>query len=172
MPIYEYRCEGCGRKVSLLLKRMGEEADRCPRCGSPHLVRLYSRFSLARSDGDRLDRLADDAAFAGVDESDPRSVARFMRRMGQELGEEAGEDFQQGIEEMESGRRRRMTPARSWRRSGETLRPLRREDLRRRALRGLPRLLPPASGRNRGSGSPGAEAKQAQGGKLAQVKVR
>jgi hypothetical protein len=26
MPIYEYRCEKCHRRVSVLVKRMGEEA--------------------------------------------------------------------------------------------------------------------------------------------------
>jgi putative FmdB family regulatory protein len=100
MPIYEYRCESCRNKVSVLLKRMGQEAERCPRCGSSNLVRLYSRFALARSEEDRLERLTNEAALAGVDENDPKSVARMMRRMGQELGE----DFPQQIEEMEAGR--------------------------------------------------------------------
>ena len=103
MPIYEYRCEGCGRKVSVLVRRMGEEAEQCPRCGSPRLLRLYSRFALARSEEDRLERLADDAALAGIDENDPKSVARFMRRMGRELGEDAGDEFEQALEELERG---------------------------------------------------------------------
>lgn len=101
MPIYEYRCEACGRKVSVLAKRMGEEADRCPRCGGRPLVRLYSRFALARSEESRLERLADDATLSGLDENDPKSVARLMRRMGSELGEDAGEDFEQAIDELE-----------------------------------------------------------------------
>ncbi len=104
MPIYEYRCEGCGRKVSILFKRIGEKEDAtCPQCGSPRLVRLFSRFAFGRSDETRMERLADDTSLAGVDESDPKSMARWMRRMGQELGEEAGEDFEQAMEEMETG---------------------------------------------------------------------
>jgi len=101
MPIYEYRCEACKQKVSLFVKHMGEEADRCPRCGSPRLVRLYSHFALARSEESRLERLADDAALAGVGENDPKSVAHFMRRMGSELGEDAGPEFEQAIDELE-----------------------------------------------------------------------
>ncbi len=104
MPIYEYRCEDCRRRVSVLVKRMGQEAEACPRCGGRRLVRLVSRFALARSEEARLERLADDAELAGLDENDPRSVARFMKRMGQELGEEAGEDFEQAMEELESGK--------------------------------------------------------------------
>jgi len=101
MPIYEYRCEACRQRVSVFVKRMGAEAERCPRCGGTRLVRLYSRFALARSEESRLERLADDAALAGVDENDPKSVARLMRRMGSELGEEAGPEFEQAIDELE-----------------------------------------------------------------------
>lgn len=103
MPIYEYRCHGCGRKVSVLVARMGQEAERCPRCGGAELTRLYSRFALARSEEDRLERLADDAEVAGLDENDPKSVARWVKRMGQELGEDGGEEFEQALEEIERG---------------------------------------------------------------------
>lgn len=103
MPIYEYRCEDCKRRVSVFVKRMGQEADSCPRCGGAHLVRLWSRFAMTRSEEDRLERLADDAELAGLDENDPKSVARFMKKMGQELGEDAGEDFEQAMEELERG---------------------------------------------------------------------
>jgi len=101
MPIYEYLCEACKRRVSVRVPRMGEEAERCPRCGGGPLTRLVSRFALARSEESRLDRLADDATLAGVDENDPRSVARLMKRMGQEMGEEAGPEFEQAMEELE-----------------------------------------------------------------------
>lgn len=103
MPIYEYRCETCKRKVSVLVMRMGEEAAACPRCGGSRLVRLWSRFATTRSEEDRLERLATDAELAGLDENDPKSVARFMRRMGSELGEEAGLDLEEAMEEIESG---------------------------------------------------------------------
>lgn len=103
MPIYEYRCQGCLRRVSVWARRMGQEAQSCPRCGSQRLERLVSPFALARSDDSRLEHLADDAALAGVDENDPKSVARFMKRMGRELGEDAGPEVEQAIEEMEHG---------------------------------------------------------------------
>jgi putative FmdB family regulatory protein len=104
MPIYEYHCESCQRRVSVWVRRMGDDAERCPRCGGATLTRLVSRFAFARGDEARFDRLADDAALAGVDENDPKSVARFMKRMGKELGEEAGPEFEQAMNELESGR--------------------------------------------------------------------
>src|ERR1035441_4830494 len=93
MPIYEYRCEGCGRRVSVWVRRVGQEAESCLRCGSARLTRLISHFALARREESRMGRMADDAALSGVDEKDPKSMARWMRRMGQELGEEGGAEF-------------------------------------------------------------------------------
>lgn len=103
MPIYEYRCEDCRRKVTVLTLRVGETVDAtCEHCGSPRLHRLMSRFAMVRSEDARLDALADDASLGGVDENDPRSVTRWMRKMGQELGEDAGGDVEAMIDDMES----------------------------------------------------------------------
>jgi putative FmdB family regulatory protein len=102
MPIYEYRCRACGKKITVLTLRVSESvAPVCERCGGLDLVRLLSRFAMVRSDEDRLDDLGDDAG--GVDESDPKSVARWMRSMGKELGEDAGDEFDEMVDEVESG---------------------------------------------------------------------
>ena len=56
MPIYEYRCGGCGRKVSIFFRSFTTVVDAvCPRCGSTDLTRLVSRVAVLRrggSDGD------------------------------------------------------------------------------------------------------------------------
>jgi hypothetical protein len=66
-------------------------------------MHLISRFALARGEEARIERMADDAALSGVDEQDPKSMARWMRRMGQELGEEGSAEFDQAVDEVESG---------------------------------------------------------------------
>jgi len=106
MPIYEYRCDKCRKKVSILTLRVSEKVDeRCEHCGSTTLTRLASRFATARSEESRLDSLADPSNLSGLDENDPRSMARWMRKMGKEMGEElGGEDFDQMVDEMESGK--------------------------------------------------------------------
>ena len=46
MPLYEYRCEQCGRAFELL-RRMSD-ADRdlvCPECRSQQVRRLFSTFA-------------------------------------------------------------------------------------------------------------------------------
>jgi putative FmdB family regulatory protein len=100
MPIYEYDCRGCQRRISLLVRTLSAApAPRCPRCGSEDLTRLLSRFVSPRSEEARLDAMADSADLGDVDENDPRSMARLMRRMGREFGEEMGEDFEEAVDE-------------------------------------------------------------------------
>lgn len=100
MPIYEYHCADCRRRVSLLVMRISSpEPPRCPRCGGERLTRLMSRFATIRSEEDRLEALADPANLGDLDENDPRSVARWMKRMGSELGDEVGEDWDEAVDE-------------------------------------------------------------------------
>ncbi len=99
MPIYEYRCEGCRKRVSLFLRSLTPaEPPRCPLCGSLSLARLFSRFGVIKSEESRLERLADPSTLADLDENDPASVARWAKRMGKELGEDVGDDFNEALE--------------------------------------------------------------------------
>ena len=105
MPIYEYECARCHKRTSVLTLRVSEKVDAtCRHCGSDKLKRLMSRFAMPRSEEARLDALADPSHFSGLDEKDPKSVARFMKRMGQEAGEDlSGPEFDEAIEELERG---------------------------------------------------------------------
>ena len=107
MPIYEYRCPACGKKSSRIWMRLPSTADEaalpCPACGAARLARLMSRFSSPKSEERRLESLADDSALAGIDENDPRGMARLMRRMSEESGEPLeGEDAEM-LGRMEAG---------------------------------------------------------------------
>ena len=100
MPIYEYDCRGCSRRVSLLVRSLeSREAPRCPRCGSAQLSRLMSRFATPKSEDARLEAAADPSRFGDLDENDPQSVARFVRRMGEDMGEDLGDDLDAAMEE-------------------------------------------------------------------------
>ncbi len=100
MPIYEYRCRDCRRKSSFLTLSVGAAYDAvCPHCGSRALDKLVSRVAIGRSEESRMDSLADPSSLAGLDENDPKSMARWMKKMGREMGEDAGEDFEQDIDQ-------------------------------------------------------------------------
>ena len=104
MPIYEYRCTACRRKVTVLTLRVSEAVDPvCEHCGSRDLTRLLSRFAMVRSEDARLDDLTSDAALGDVDERDPKSMARWMRKMGNEMGEDLGGDFDEMVDQLEDG---------------------------------------------------------------------
>jgi putative FmdB family regulatory protein len=103
MPIYEHRCQACGKRSSVFVRSMNSAVKaQCPHCGSRKLSRLMSRVVAGRPAGGSLDGL-DERMLADVDESDPRSMARFARRMRDEMGEEMGPEFDQAIEQMEAG---------------------------------------------------------------------
>jgi hypothetical protein len=53
-----------------------------------------SRFAAPKSEEARMESLADPGNFGGLDENDPQSVARLMKKMGEEMGEEAGDDVE------------------------------------------------------------------------------
>ncbi len=105
MPIYEYECDKCHRRTSVLTLRVSEKAKPvCGKCGSTAMHRLMSRFAMPRSDEARMERLADPSNFSGLDENDPKSLARAMRKMGGEMGDEfGGDEFNEAIDELESG---------------------------------------------------------------------
>ncbi|HEX9095033.1 MAG TPA: zinc ribbon domain-containing protein [Candidatus Dormibacteraeota bacterium] len=106
MPIYEYRCSDCGKRPSIFFRSFGtvEASPACPLCGGRHLTRLISRTAQVLSEDSRLDRLSDSADLSDVDENDPKSMARWAKKMGQEMGgDELGEDLDQVVDEMGDG---------------------------------------------------------------------
>lgn len=101
MPIYEYLCPECNGKFQKLVRGFADPPGLvCPRCGSGDVRRAVSRFATLKSEDDRIESLADPANLAGLDESDPRSIARWAKRLGKELGEDAGEDWDEMVDQM------------------------------------------------------------------------
>src|SRR5919204_5085378 len=101
MPIYEYRCGNCGRRVSILFRSFSKVSEpHCPNCDSTKLTRLVSQVATLKSEDARLESLSDPSNFGDVDENDPKSMARFMRKMKTEMGGEMGEDMGPEFDEM------------------------------------------------------------------------
>lgn len=100
MPIYEYRCEDCGKVSEFLLIRTDEAfTPQCKRCKSKKISRILSKVRVIRSEESRMESLADPSRWSGLDEKDPRSMAKWMKQMGKELGEDVDEDLDRAIEE-------------------------------------------------------------------------
>jgi len=128
MPIYEYVCEKCGRVSSFLVRNTSaHRTPTCPRCGAGAMRRAISRFAAvggSRKDageseaGDAADTagappggaggpepdLSDmESLLDGVDENDPRSMGRAMRRLAEQTGEPLDEEMDEVVRRLESG---------------------------------------------------------------------
>ena len=101
MPIYEYFCPQCNGQFQKLVRGFSDPAGlACPRCANTAVRRAVSRVSVVKSEDARFENMADPSMLAGLDESDPRSIARWAKKLGKELGEEAGDDWDEMVDQM------------------------------------------------------------------------
>jgi hypothetical protein len=78
------------------------ERATCEHCGSSETARVMSRVAVLRSgDGEGGD--FDESSLADVDENDPRSMARWVRKMSRQMGEPLDAEMEAEIERMEAG---------------------------------------------------------------------
>ena len=56
-----------------------------------------------RSEDSVADNLSDFSDFPDFDESDPKSMGRWMRKMSSELGEDLGPEFNEIVDRLEAG---------------------------------------------------------------------
>jgi len=109
MPIYEYRCGNCRRRVSILVQGFEDPPSlECPRCGGKELTRLFSSFAIGKGesylrDGLYEDILSDSKLVRGLESNDPRALAEWSRRMSQATGEEMGPDHEDMLDKLEAG---------------------------------------------------------------------
>jgi len=109
MPIYEYRCKGCNRRLSIYVKGFSSPLDpTCSWCGSKELKRIYSSFLIRKSERLRSmdaydDILSDERLVRGLETNDPRALAEWSRRMGQGLDEESPPEMEEMLGRMEAG---------------------------------------------------------------------
>ena len=101
MPIYEYICPQCNGRFSRLVRGFSDPSDlHCPRCQNTEVRRAISRVSVVRSEESRLESMGDPSMFSDLDESNPASVARWAKKMGQQMGEEMGDDWDEMVDQM------------------------------------------------------------------------
>ncbi len=116
MPFYEFYCKDCHRIFTFYSRRVNtEKIPQCPRC-SAGLRKLLSEFHTSRRGGEEgsnelgidegrlmnalysLEREAE-----GVDENNPKEVARLMRKFTQMTGLRLGDRWEEALERLSSG---------------------------------------------------------------------
>ena len=102
MPIYEYWCQHCQRKVMLYLPTFSQSSPPCPQCGNNTLQRLFSTFSVHKTDKDVYDDILSDSQLTkGMMSNDPKALVEWNRRMSR--GEKAPAEYEEMITRMGKG---------------------------------------------------------------------
>jgi putative FmdB family regulatory protein len=101
LPIYEYRCNACRKRTAVFVRKVSSPAaPTCELCGAADIERLFSRVAVLRGE-DGLDMA--ESSLGDVDENDPRSVARWVRKMSRDMGEPLDAGMQSELDRMEAG---------------------------------------------------------------------
>lgn len=120
MPIYEFYCADCHVVFNFFARKPDtEKRPACPRCGRPRLEKKLSRFAISKGraepeGGDDLPADFDEAKMEqvmaelaregeGIDEDDPRQMARMMRKLRDATGMDLGPGMEEAIRRMEAG---------------------------------------------------------------------
>ena len=103
MPIYEFRCGACRRRTSVFVRTIGAGVSpSCEHCGSAEMSRLFSRVAVLRPEGDAGCDI-DESSLGDIDENDPRSVGRWVRKMSRQMGEPLDAEMEADLDRMEAG---------------------------------------------------------------------
>jgi len=103
MPIYEYRCQSCRKRTSVFVRSVSSNVTVvCKHCGSSKVSRMMSRVAVLRSDGDMPAGL-DESSLGDLNESDPRSMAKWIRKMSNDMGEPLDAQMENDLDRMEAG---------------------------------------------------------------------
>lgn len=105
MPSYDYRCTNCSKRSAIYqtYEEYGTVPVECPHCRSKDMQRLIGRIRIAKSEDSRLEDLSDPSSWGDFDENDPKSMAKMMRKMGNELGEDMPAEFDEVVDRLEAG---------------------------------------------------------------------
>ncbi|MFO7320491.1 MAG: zinc ribbon domain-containing protein [Chloroflexota bacterium] len=104
MPVYDYRCNQCGRRVALFYKTYkdyDEATHTCPNCGSTDLTRLISRVAIARPSRN-YENMSSDEMLSVLEGGNPREVGEMMRQLGQDE-EGLGDTYKEVTERLLKG---------------------------------------------------------------------
>ena len=102
MPIYEYRCNNCHRRVSILVRSSSDSLVTCPNCSSTELNRLFSTFSVRKSDQDIYDDILSDSQLVkGLESNDPSALSEWNKRISRDEG--TAPEYEEALDRLEAG---------------------------------------------------------------------
>lgn len=118
MPVYEFYCRDCHTVFNFLSRRVNtDRRPACPRCRRPGLEKQVSVFAISKGRKEEpvegmpdLDESKMEAAMMalagemeGMNEEDPRQMARFMRKFSEMTGMDLGGGMEEAMRRLEAG---------------------------------------------------------------------
>ena len=103
MPLYEYRCDSCGRKVTLYQRGFdGQPASPCSACGATDLRRLFSTFAVRKTDMDVYEDILGDSRLVNrMMANDPSALAEWNKKMSRD--DTVAPEYEDMLGKMEAG---------------------------------------------------------------------
>ena len=103
MPIYEFQCNNCRRKLSVFVKSITSSIETvCPYCNSKDLVRLVSSFGISKTIKSVHEQTGEDERSPDY-YKDPRNIGRWTERKFKEMGMEMPSQIREMIDAAREG---------------------------------------------------------------------
>jgi putative FmdB family regulatory protein len=105
MPIYEYTCQNCHKRLSFLIRdTSGAFVPTCPSCGNTNLSRVISGFAYHKSLKTVWEESGEPTMHPGEDYyKDPRNIGRWAEKKFQDMGQELPSQIQEKIQAAREG---------------------------------------------------------------------
>lgn len=105
MPIYEFWCQTCRKKVNFLTKSIATSfTPTCPTCDNANLIRAISSFAYHKSIKTIHEESGEPTMFPSPDYyKDPRNIGRWVEKRFKEMGTEIPNQLQEKIQAARDG---------------------------------------------------------------------
>lgn len=106
MPIYQYNCASCRKRVEVFFRSISAAEGAkpaCPECSGKKLTRVMSTFVRARSTKQRLEDIDQAQVKARLQTNSTGEFARWAKEAGREYDEELGTNYRELAERAEAG---------------------------------------------------------------------
>jgi putative FmdB family regulatory protein len=105
MPIYEFICQNCQRRVSFLVRDISAPfVPKCSSCGSVNLSRLISDFAYHKTLQTVWEESGEPKVQPGENYyKDPRNIGRWVEKKFQDMGQEMPSQIQGKIQAAREG---------------------------------------------------------------------
>ncbi len=105
MPIYEYICPSCKKKVGIFMRISAIQQDpACPVCGGTGLRRIFSSFSVARTTAQVHEESGEPGPGMSADYyKDPRNIGRSLENQFKKMNMEIPSEIRTTIDKARDG---------------------------------------------------------------------